>query len=119
VAPADSALQPEAVEEPAGLEAIQLQTSRQSQLVELVAVAICIYQRIMVQAEEGVALALPVRVAPVAVASAAATQEALRVGPGLAPDMALAVVVDFKLAEALSQVALLAQALQVLSLFPI
>jgi hypothetical protein len=52
--------QPEAVEEPVGLDAMQLQTSCQQQLVELVAVDICMYQRIMVQAEEGVALALVV-----------------------------------------------------------
>lgn len=102
-----------------GLEAMEFSTSCQSQLVDLVAVDTCIYQRIMVQAEEGVALAMSVQVAPAAAAPAAAAGAPILLGLGMAPDMALAVVVDFKLAGASLQIALPAQALQVLSLFPI
>jgi hypothetical protein len=66
-------------------------------LVELVAVAICIYPRIMVRAEEDVPLAPVVQVEPVAAETVAAE---LLLGLGLAPASALAVVVDFKLAGA-------------------
>ena len=108
----------EAVEELVGLEAMEVEPP-----VDLVAVDIYMYPRIMVQAEEDMALSLAAWVAPAtATAAAAAGPVALALLPlAMASASARVVAADSRLTEKLapSPVPLPARALQVLSLFPI